>query len=98
MSQKVDIDNPLDISKDSNLKKIYLKEVFIRKLKEKFIVEPSEEGCDFCIYIENNNSSFRYKKFTRLILFLKMFTKMLKITPKIFVKYQSALGVRIPIS
>ncbi|MEM5777819.1 MAG: Piwi domain-containing protein [Candidatus Aenigmatarchaeota archaeon] len=70
-SQKIDIDNFSTLS--NTLKKKYLKEIFIRKLKEKFIVEPFKEGCDFCIYIENNNSSAGYKKFTRFDFVLDIY-------------------------
>lgn len=46
------------------LKKRYLKEIFIRRLKDNFIVESFKEGCDFCLYKENNNSE-KYKCYTR---------------------------------
>lgn len=45
------------------LKKRYIKEVLINRLKEKYIVEPFKEGIDFCVYEKVEETSNKYIRY-----------------------------------
>lgn len=47
------------------LKKKFLKEIFIITIKNKFIIDPNKEGCDFCVYRKNEDKSNQYDSYTR---------------------------------
>ncbi len=55
----------INLSKNKALFKKWLKETFIRKLKEKYIIEPFREGCDFSLYREIGIFRYDIKKYIR---------------------------------
>lgn len=50
-----------------SLKKRYIKEVLINKLKEKYIAEPFKEGVDFCVYEKVEEISNKYIRYDFII-------------------------------
>lgn len=62
-------ENQININLINNIKyvKLFVKERLIKFfLEQKLIVEPFKEGCDFCVYIRNNNEN-RYTRYDFVI-------------------------------
>lgn len=55
----------INLLENKTLLKKWLKEIFIRRLKEKYIIEPFREGCDFSLYKEIGIVNDEIKKYIR---------------------------------
>ncbi|MGK9476345.1 Piwi domain-containing protein [Melioribacter sp. OK-6-Me] len=73
----VDVD--ISLSKNKALLRKWLKETFIKKLKDKYIIEPFREGCDFSLYKETETNKNNIKKYERFDLVFHLYGNPLNI-------------------